>query len=631
VSSFQPTSTPAIVEGGLPNLSVGDAAYPRTVTHSTQVPEGEQQMTVPGLDPLTSLAFALASGPGRYALLLGSGVSSAAGIPTGWQVVERLIQQVAAAEKEPPPHEPEAWYRERFGQPPNYAELLDMLARTREERSQLLRSFFEPTEEERAEGLKSPTPAHRAIARLVRDGYVRVVVTTNFDRLLEDALRDEGVVPTVLANADAISGSLPLVHGGPVVVKLHGDYLDTRILNTSEELEKYPPEMDTLLDRILDEFGLVVCGWSGQWDTALRTGIERCPSRRFTTYWATVKEPTAAAQTLIGLRDAQVIRIENADQFFSELQAKVEAVVEAARPHPASIQAAVAAVKRILGPSDRIRLHDMVMREAERVRDSISAASFPTEVDFDGEELATRLARYDSVSEVLRAMLAIGCFWQEEGQRGPWAKALDRVANPEVPWSGKTWLLKLRLYPALECLCVAGVAALAGGRVETLVALFTEPIVAEPNDRLPLAVGLEGSTPTWVELGRGLPGMERHYTPMSERLQSIVREDLTELVPDDRRLEDLFDMFEYLWGLTVLGMDERRGGRWGPTGAFTWRHRYSYSESAMPGAVLQTQLDERGEEHPLMTAGWLGGSLERIAEAKAAYDALVANVMRQRF
>lgn len=587
-------------------------------------------MRSPALDPVTSVAFALASGPGRYALLLGSGVSSAAGIPTGWQVVERMIERIAAAENEPPPANPELWYRDKFGKAPDYAELLDMLARTREERSQLLRSFFEPTEEERADGLKSPTPAHRAIAALVRDGYVRVMLTTNFDRLLEDALQDEGIVPTVLASADAIAGSVPLVHSGPLVVKLHGDYLDTRILNTPQELEKYSPEMDTLLDRVFDEFGLIVCGWSADWDTALRAAIERCPSRRFTTYWATMRETTAVAQSMIDLRDAQVIRIESADRFFSELQSKVEAVVDAATPHPASVQAAVASVKRILGPADRIRLHDTVMREAERVRDSISAESFPTEVDVNGEELAVRLARYDSLTEVLRAMLTVGCFWHETGATGPWAKALERIANPDVPFSGKTFLIKARLYPALECLYVSGIAALAGNRYETLVALLTEPIVAEPNHRLPLAVGLEGSHPTWVEFGQALPGLEKHYTPLSERLESTVREDLRDLVPDADRIEDLFDTFEYLWGLSVLAMDERRGGRWGPTGAFTWRHRY-HDASTTPEARFQRELDESGDQHPLLRAGWLGGSFKRAAEAKNAFDELVASVRHHRF
>ena len=68
------------------------------------------------------------------------------------------------------------------------------------------------------------------------------------------------------------------------MLKLHGDYLNTRIRNTPQELEKYPEEYNRLLDRIFDEFGLIVCGWSAEWDAALRDAIYRAVSRRYTTY-----------------------------------------------------------------------------------------------------------------------------------------------------------------------------------------------------------------------------------------------------------------------------------------------------------------------------------------------------------
>ena len=89
---------------------------------------------------------------------------------------------------------------------------------------------------------------------------------------------------------------LPLIHTQCCVLKLHGDYLDPRIRNTRSELEAYPEEFDQLLDRIFDEFGLIVCGWSATWDNALRNAIERCPSRRFATYWAVRGEPSDAAR-----------------------------------------------------------------------------------------------------------------------------------------------------------------------------------------------------------------------------------------------------------------------------------------------------------------------------------------------
>ncbi|HZX14078.1 MAG TPA: hypothetical protein VFF49_06730 [Thermodesulfobacteriota bacterium] len=47
------------------------------------------------IDPIISLAFSIHSKKGIYALLLGSGASRAAGIPTGWEIVLDLIRKFA--------------------------------------------------------------------------------------------------------------------------------------------------------------------------------------------------------------------------------------------------------------------------------------------------------------------------------------------------------------------------------------------------------------------------------------------------------------------------------------------------------------------------------------------------------
>lgn len=221
-------------------------------------------------DSLLKLALALHESPGVYALLIGSGISRAAGIPTGWDIVLDLVRKVAAVEGEDPNPNPVAWYQAKYGEAPNYTTLLGRLTSTPAERMNLLRSYFEPTDEEREQGLKIPTPAHRAIAQLVKNGQVRMILTTNFDRLMEAALDSEAVQPDVIATDDALRGALPHIHSRCVVVKLHGDYRDTRIRNTPAELERYSRAMNQFLDRALDEFGLMVCGWSGEWDTALR-------------------------------------------------------------------------------------------------------------------------------------------------------------------------------------------------------------------------------------------------------------------------------------------------------------------------------------------------------------------------
>jgi len=166
----------------------------------------------PIIDPILSLSFAVHSDPEVYALLLGSGLSRSAGIPTGWEVVIDLIRKLASLMKADCEPRPEEWYVKTFGEQPDYARLLDEIAKSPAERQQLLRGYFEPTEEEREQGMKIPTRAHRAIAELAKREYVKLIITTNFDRLLETALGEIGVSPTVISSTDHIRGARPLAH-----------------------------------------------------------------------------------------------------------------------------------------------------------------------------------------------------------------------------------------------------------------------------------------------------------------------------------------------------------------------------------------------------------------------------------
>src|SRR3954454_18949095 len=144
------------------------------------------------IDPATALAFSLYENKGVYALLLGSGLSRNAEIPTGWEITLDLVRRLGRLEGAEEQTDWAAWYRQTKGGEPNYSGLLDRLSSTPDERRSILHSYIEPTPEDIEEGRKTPTKAHRAIARLVRDRFIRVIITTNFDRLIENALRDEG-------------------------------------------------------------------------------------------------------------------------------------------------------------------------------------------------------------------------------------------------------------------------------------------------------------------------------------------------------------------------------------------------------------------------------------------------------
>src|SRR6218665_1820305 len=52
-------------------------------------------MTLLQNDPITQIAFSVHENKGVFAVLLGSGLSRSAGIPTGWEITLDLVRRVA--------------------------------------------------------------------------------------------------------------------------------------------------------------------------------------------------------------------------------------------------------------------------------------------------------------------------------------------------------------------------------------------------------------------------------------------------------------------------------------------------------------------------------------------------------
>ena len=301
------------------------------------------------IERLTTLAFSMYSNCGAYALLLGSGISCAARIPSGWKVEENLIQQLALTRGVAEVDDWHQWYEATYDEPASYSALLEALAKTPTERVQMMTSFFEQSDEEKEHGWKSPTKAHYAIARLVKAGYIRVILTTNFDRLLEKALESEGVTPQVISSVGAIAQATPIMHSKvPTIVKINGDYLDCEFRNTAEELKDYPDEMRTLLSRIFEDFGLITCGWSAEWDKGLIQLIEGAARPRYNSFFAYVGEANKRLSALSNQRAGELLCIENADQLFTELCEQVLALEKYNASRNMTHEMMIARVKKYL-------------------------------------------------------------------------------------------------------------------------------------------------------------------------------------------------------------------------------------------------------------------------------------------
>ncbi len=413
-------------------------------------------------DPRVSLATALDSQPGVYALLLGSGVSTGAGIPTGWGVVESLVRRAAVAAGDEPgaSFNAEEWWATNGDGDLGYSAVLAALGLTRGARRGILSEFFEPTNEERQDGLKVPSAAHKAIAALVRKGVIRIIVTTNFDRLMESALEAEGISPQVIDSESKAAGMEPLQHMKCTIIKLHGDYASLDQRNTVDELAAYPAKMRKLLRRVLDEYGLVVSGWSGDWDTALVAAIESTANRRYPLYWVARSTPGDVARRLTARSGAQKIEGQTADEFFPDLLSRVEAL-ETMSDSPDSVNLALAKLKRALpDPVKHIEVRDIFDTESTKLSEFLAeVVTWPQPSDWAAAEAGVADIRTHSLT--LLRLYTNGILLDRDQQHTElWVDVLRRALGARKSDWSNSWWLKYLHYPALLLMGAGTMAAL---------------------------------------------------------------------------------------------------------------------------------------------------------------------------
>ncbi|WP_170944699.1 SIR2 family protein [Rhodococcus sp. 14-2483-1-1] len=398
-----------------------------------------------------------------------------AGVPAAWQIQERLLTRIAAASGEQP-DDVFVWWKNRTGRDAEYDELLHAAAPTPLGRKDLLREFFEPTDGEREAGLKVPSAAHRAIAQMMAEGLVRIVVTLNFDLLIETALRDLGIEPTVVSTAADAAGMEPLHAQRHLIWHLHGDYTNPEMLNTPDELRTYPAHIGLRLDEVFDQYGLLVVGWSARWDSALIAALARCSSRRYPTFWLDRFPLNGDAAKLAKARDATVV-IKDAGEWLPMVTEACGAIKHL-ETDPLTTAGAIATVKRDLS-FGRIPVgaHDLLLKEVQRIRE---LQAFSTNEDiWRSLSYHDRIPAIEDELELWAALIATLAYWGNARTDDWWISSAAHLAD--VPtFAGSSDANNALKVPAIFALYAGGVAAVAAGRWTTVVRLLTDIPVLNP-------------------------------------------------------------------------------------------------------------------------------------------------------
>lgn len=266
------------------------------------------------ITPLIPLAVSLAECKGQYAVFLGSGVSAAAGIPTGGQIFKELQIQLF---KQQQLSEEGVTYEEwvKSGAPSTYSQVFHELTEDNlSARRKLLESYFLN---------KQPTDAHRVIAEMVKEQMIRVIVTTNFDDLMETALQSIGVPFTVVTDDNDLVHSEPREQVTCRIYKIHGDFRMLNVRNTAEELDELPLGIVEEMKEVFSRYGLIVLGYSGG-----DLGVMRLMSQSntiYNRYWVSrgpLPENEALKVMLSRVRH-HVIESDSADEFLLDLKHRV--------------------------------------------------------------------------------------------------------------------------------------------------------------------------------------------------------------------------------------------------------------------------------------------------------------------
>lgn len=348
------------------------------------------------LDPIVSLAVAIAEAPGSYAFLLGSGVSRDAGVPTGgevfWNAVGELYRLETSEGEAPDQPTLAEFLRETDRANLAYAGILELIAPDAATRRDYLAKNFEGIE---------PGRSHEQLADLAVTGLAKVFVTTNFDRLLEHALSARGIEPVVVTSAADLVRAPRREHAQTYVLKPHGDYLQQTIRNTPSELRGFDQPIAIELREILDRYGVVVLGYSGT-DDGMAEAL-RSRQSNYGLYWVTRTMPLAGpARSIVEATSGRIIERDDAATFLADLDRRLAVF----REHPSG-QTPVAVYDEMLAvlrKGDEVGARELLRTERREFEQAISTLHRGRHGEQPNTELAVQV--HDRMSPAIERRLA---------------------------------------------------------------------------------------------------------------------------------------------------------------------------------------------------------------------------------
>lgn len=235
---------------------------------------------------LATFARSFALNPSRWAWFLGAGASAAANVPTGTHMIREFKARLFSDALNLPAREidtDDPLWVERIqahfsangalppsGDPDEYAAAFEAAYPNEADR----RIYIDTKVVD-----ARPSYGHRVLAALIATDQARCIVTTNFDPLVENAVavaRDLSAGDARALTVASIDSAERATRGvaesdWPLLLKLHGDFKESRLKNTTAELRRQYETLRAALIECAYRFGLIVVGYSGRDDSVMES------------------------------------------------------------------------------------------------------------------------------------------------------------------------------------------------------------------------------------------------------------------------------------------------------------------------------------------------------------------------
>jgi tetratricopeptide (TPR) repeat protein/NAD-dependent SIR2 family protein deacetylase len=259
----------------------------------------------------------------RFAFFLGAGASVESGIPLAGAMMDdwcqRIIQEqcpedCTGASQQKTWLEEQPWYAQAKRAGTLYSDLFEMYETKERGRQAYIERMIEG---------RKPSFGYVVLANLMARNYVNTVLTTNFDDLIYSSCSTYTDLRPVMYAYGTMVSDLRITNSRPKILKLHGDYLYSKLKNSRGELEHQDPNMSRYVSAMLSEYGLVVIGYSGC-DNSVMEMLRNFPPNN-DLFWcgrtgSPIPEPV---RDLLIRTDGVYVEIDSFDQMMNEIRSIV--------------------------------------------------------------------------------------------------------------------------------------------------------------------------------------------------------------------------------------------------------------------------------------------------------------------